>query len=292
MPVRCSAALAAVLALSALAAAPLSAQWPRHRSASAPRTASGAVDLQAPAPRTRSGTPDFSGLWENVGWRELQQQSGDVSGTGGSAGTRSLVAGATGLLTGGPGLFFDLAAGVQGGLPLQPWAAELKRQRMAANSKDNPDAHCLPLGIMQLHTHPQPRKIIQSADVVVMLYEGNAGIRQLFTDGRPLPGNDPQPWWFGYSTGRWMGDTLVVDTVGFRDAGWLDVNGSPLSDRAKTTERFRRTSYGTMEVEVTVDDPKAYTRPWSLTVRHRLMPDDELIEFVCQENEQSTRHFQ
>ena len=292
MPVRCSAALAAVLALLAVAAAPLSAQWPRHRSASAPRTANGAVDLQAPAPRTRTGTPDFSGLWENVGWRELQQQSGDVSGTGGSPGTRGLVAGATGLLTGGPGLFFDLAAGVQGGLPLQPWAAELKRQRMAANSKDNPDAHCLPLGIMQLHTHPQPRKIIQSADVLVMLYEGNAGIRQLFTDGRPLPGNDPQPWWFGYSTGRWMGDTLVVDTVGFRDAGWLDVNGSPLSDRAKTTERFRRTSYGTMEVEVTVDDPKAYTRPWSLTVRHRLMPDDELIEFVCQENEQSTRHFQ
>jgi len=292
MPVRCSAALAAALALLAVAAAPLSAQWPRHRSASAPRTANGAVDLQAPAPRTRTGTPDFSGLWENVGWRELQQQSGDVSGTGGSPGTRGLVAGATGLLTGGPGLFFDLAAGVQGGLPLQPWAAELKRQRMAANSKDNPDAHCLPLGIMQLHTHPQPRKIIQSADVLVMLYEGNAGIRQLFTDGRPLPGNDPQPWWFGYSTGRWMGDTLVVDTVGFRDAGWLDVNGSPLSDRAKTTERFRRTSYGTMEVEVTVDDPKAYTRPWSLTVRHRLMPDDELIEFVCQENEQSTRHFQ
>ena len=292
MPVRCSAALAAALALLAVAAAPLSAQWPRHRSASAPRTANGAVDLQAPAPRTRTGTPDFSGLWENVGWRELQQQSGDVSGTGGSPGTRSLVAGATGLLTGGPGLFFDLAAGVQGGLPLQPWAAELKRQRMAANSKDNPDAHCLPLGIMQLHTHPQPRKIIQSADVLVMLYEGNAGIRQLFTDGRPLPANDPQPWWFGYSTGRWMGDTLVVDTVGFRDAGWLDVNGSPLSDRAKTTERFRRTSYGTMEVEVTVDDPKAYTRPWSLTVRHRLMPDDELIEFVCPENERSTRHFQ
>jgi len=292
MPVRRSAALAVVLALLAVAAAPLSAQWPRHRSASAPRTAAGAVDVGAPAPRTRAGTPDLSGLWENVGWRELQQQSGDVSGTGGSPGTRGLLGGATGVLTGGPGLFFDIATGVQGGLPLQPWAATLKQQRMAANSKDNPDAHCLPLGNMQLHTHPQPRKIVQTADVVVILYEGNAGVRQLFTDGRPLPAGDPQPWWFGYSTGRWVGDTLVVETAGFRDGGWLDVNGSPLTDGARVTERFRRTSYGTLDVEVTVDDPKAYTRPWTVTIRQRLMPDDELIEFVCLENERSTRHFQ
>jgi len=292
MPVRRSAALAVVLALLAVAAAPLSAQWPRHRSASAPRTAAGAVDVRAPAPRTRAGTPDLSGIWENVGWRELQQQSGDVSGTGGSPGTRGLLGGATGVLTGGPGLFFDIASGVQGGLPLQPWAAALKQQRMAANSKDNPDAHCLPLGNMQLHTHPQPRKIVQTADVVVILYEGNAGVRQLFTDERPLPAGDPQPWWFGYSTGRWVGDTLVVETGGFRDGGWLDVNGSPLTDGARVTERFRRTSYGTLDVEVTVDDPKAYTRPWTVTIRQRLMPDDELIEFVCLENERSTRHFQ
>ena len=292
MPVRRSAALAVVLALLAVAAAPLSAQWPRHRSASAPRTAAGAVDVRAPAPRTRAGTPDLSGIWENVGWRELQQQSGDVSGTGGSPGTRGLLGGATGVLTGGPGLFFDIASGVQGGLPLQPWAATLKQQRMAANSKDNPDAHCLPLGNMQLHTHPQPRKIVQTADVVVILYEGNAGVRQLFTDERPLPAGDPQPWWFGYSTGRWVGDTLVVETGGFRDGGWLDVNGSPLTDGARVTERFRRTSYGTLDVEVTVDDPKAYTRPWTVTIRQRLMPDDELIEFVCLENERSTRHFQ
>ena len=118
--------------------------------------------------------------WENVGWRELQQQSGDVSGTGGSPGTRGLLGGATGVLTGGPGLFFDIATGVPGGLPLQPWAAALKQQRMAANSKDNPDAHCLPLGNMQLHTHPQPRKIVQTPDVIVILYEGNAGVRQTF----------------------------------------------------------------------------------------------------------------
>jgi hypothetical protein len=139
---------------------------------------------------------------------------------------------------------------------------------------------------------PQPRKIIQTADVVVILYEGNGGVRQLFTDGRPLPANDAQPWWFGYSSGRWMGDTLVVETTGFRDGGWLDVNGSPLTDRGRTIERYRRTSYGFMDVEVTVDDPKAYTRPWTVTIKQRLMGDDELIEFVCLENERSSGHFQ
>ena len=287
MPAR---AVLAALVL-ATAVAPLAAQWPTHRSASAPRTADGKPDMKGPVPRTPAGTPDLSGVWENIGWRELQAQSNDVSGTGGSPGTRPIVASATGVLTSGPGLFFDIGTGVAGGLPLQPPAAALKKQRMADNSKDNPDAHCLPLGNLQLHTHPQPRKVIQTPDVIVMLYEGNSGVRQLFTDGRPLPANDPQPWWFGYSTGRWAGDTLVVETTGFRDGGWLDVNGSPLSDRGRMTERYRRTSYGFMDVEVTVDDPKTYTRPWTVTIKQRLMADDELIEFVCLENEQSTKHF-
>jgi hypothetical protein len=282
---------AVVALLLAALATPVSAQWAKHRSASAPRTADGRADMQGPVPRTRAGTPDLSGVWENIGWRELQAQSNDISGTGGSPGTRPLIAGATGVLTSGPPLFFDIGTGVAGGLPLQPWAAALKKQRMADNSKDNPDAHCLPLGNLQLHTHPQPRKIIQTPDVVVVLYEGNAGVRQIFTDGRPLPANDPQPWWFGYSTGRWAGDTLVVETAGFRDGGWLDVNGSPLTGGGRMTERYRRTSYGLMEIEVTVDDPKAYTRPWTVTIKQRLMPDDELIEFVCLENEQSTKHF-
>jgi hypothetical protein len=282
---------AVVALLLAALAAPLSAQWAKHRSGSAPRTADGKPDMQGPVPRTRAGSPDLSGVWENIGWRELQAQSNDISGTGGSPGTRPLIAGATGVLTSGPPLFFDIGTGVAGGLPFQPWAAALKKQRMADNSKDNPDAHCLPLGNLQLHTHPQPRKIIQTPDLVVMLYEGNGGVRQIFTDGRPLPANDPQPWWFGYSTGRWVGDTLVVETAGFRDGGWLDVNGSPLSDGGRMTERYRRTSYGFMEIEVAVEDPKAYTRPWTVTIKQRLIADDELIEFVCLENEQSTKHF-
>src|SRR6185503_1656868 len=242
----------------------LSAQWPQHRAAAAPRTADGRVNMQGPVPRTAAGTPDLSGVWENIGWRELQQVSNDVSGTGGSPGTRPLVAAATGVLTSGPGLFFDIGAGVAGGLPFTPWAAALKKQRMANNSRDNPDAHCLPMGNLQLHTHPQPRKMIQSPDVVVMLYEGNGGVRQIFTDGRPLPANDPQPWWYGYSIGRWDGDTLVVETTGFRDGGWLDIYGSPLTDAAKMTERWRRLNYGTIQIEITIDDPKAYTRPFSI----------------------------
>jgi hypothetical protein len=143
---------------------------------------------------------------------------------------------------------------------------------------------------MQLHTHPEPRKIIQTPGLIVILYEANAGIRQIFTDGRPLPGNHPDAWWFGYSTGKWDGDTLVVETTGFRDDVWLDVEGSPLTGSAKMTERFRRVNFGKMEIEVTVDDPKAYTKPWTVKVNQRIMLDTELIEFVCLENEKDARH--
>ena len=260
------------------------AQWPAHETQNVPRTADGRPDLLAPAPRAPDGTPDLTGIWASPGWAELGAATG-VSGTGGAPGQPAV-------LPRGPGLFFDIGSGVEGGLPFLPAAAELRRQRMADNSKDNPDAHCLPMGNMQLHAHPQPRKIIQTSKLVVILYEGNAGIRQIFTDGRALPANDPQPWWFGYSTGRWVGDTLVVTTSGFRDGGWLDVGGSPFTDAATMTERFTRPNYGTLDIEITVDDPKAYTRPWTVNVRQDIMLDTSLIEFVCLENEKSTAHFQ
>jgi hypothetical protein len=157
-------------------------------------------------------------------------------------------------------------------------------KRKEQNSKDNPDAHCLPMGLMQFHEHPQPRRMLQTPTVLVILYEGNSGVRQIFTDGRPFPNNDPQPWWYGYSTGRWESDTLVVETTGFRDGGWLDIWGSPLTDAAKITERFRRLSYGVLKIDVTIDDPKAYTKPFSVRVNQRIMPEGELIEFICNEN--------
>ena len=274
---------ACVVTLVAICSGSLSAQWPSFPTPNIPRTADGKPNLLAPAPRAADGKPDLSGIWGNPGWREIGAGSG-VSGTGGAPGTPAV-------LPRGPGLFFDIGSGVSGGLPFQPSALALKKQRMADNMKDNPDAHCLPMGNMQLYTHPQPRKIIQTPSIVVILYEGNAGIRQIHTDGRPLPNNDPQPWWFGYSTGKWVGDTLVVETTGFRDGGWLDVNGSPLTDAAKMTERFTRVNYGNLDIEVTVDDPKAYTRPWTVTIKNEIMLDTELIEFICLENEKSTQHF-
>jgi hypothetical protein len=271
------------IAICVALALTVSAQWPAIPSRNVPRNADGTPNLAAPAPRTADGKPDLSGMWANPGWREIGAGSG-VSGTGGAPGTPAV-------LPRGPGLFFDIGSGVPGGLPFQPAAADLKKKRMADNSRDNPDAHCLPMGNMQLHTHPQPRKIVQTPDVVLIMYEGNAGIRQLLTDGRPLPANDPQPWWFGYSTGRWEDDTLVVRSNGYRDGGWLDVNGSPLTDAAMLTERFTRVNYGNLSIQITVDDPKAYTRPWSVTVNHEIMLDTDLIEFVCLENERSTKHF-
>ena len=131
---------------------------------------------------------------------------------------------------------------------------------MATNSKDNPDANCLPIGFMQLHTHSQPRKVVQTVNDLVIMYESNYGLRNIFTDGRSLPANDPQPWWYGYSVGKYDGDTLVVETIGLRDEGWLDVNGAPFTSGAKITERFRRPTYGRMEIDITIDDAKAYTQ--------------------------------
>jgi hypothetical protein len=267
---------ARVFTIVVMMSAPLAAQWPVYPKSGAPRTPDGKVRLDAPAPRTADGKPDLSGVWETVRTGPGQAITGpDVHPLKRTS------------------QFWNIGSGLPGDLPLQPWASALREKRVANDSRDNPDPHCLPIGITQLHNHPQPRKIIQTPTLILILYEANDGIRQIFMDGRPLPANDPQPWWYGYSIGRWDGDTLVVDTSGFRDGGWLDVNGAPLTDAAKMTERFRRVNYGTLEIDVTVDDPKAYTRPWTArTIRQQLLPDDELIEFVCKENEKSTQRFQ
>ncbi len=277
------------LSFAALLVVSVSAQWPHYKRAGVPRLADGKVNVTAPAPRFFDGHPDLSGVWENPGWREGAAASGVITGVGGAPTTRSEPArrGPAPMIA----AFFELGSMVPGGLPYQPWAKELKDKRTRENAKDNPDAHCLPLGNMQLHLHPEPRKIVQGKNELVILYEGNGGVRQIFTDGRSLPSGDPQPWWFGYSTGKWEGETLVVQTSGFRDGGWLDVNGSPLTDAGKMTEKFRRVNFGTLELELTVDDVKAYTKPFTVKFTQRLMPDDELIEFVCQENELSSAHF-
>jgi len=275
MSMRLGATCAFAFALITLISPSLSAQWPLYPTAGAPRTPDGKVKLDAPTPRMPDGKPDLSGVWENVrsgtGQRILGPDVPPLSRTS---------------------QFWNIGTGLDGDLPFQPWALELRARRVADNSKDNPDAHCLPIGLTQLHNHPQPRKIIQTPTLIVILYESNGGLRQIFMDGRPLPNNDPQPWWYGYSIGKWDGDTLVVETIGFRDNGWLDVNGAPITDAARMTERFRRVNYGNLEIDITVDDPKAYTKAWTAkTIRQRLLPDDELIEFVCAENEKSSQHY-
>jgi len=268
--------------LVAVVTTTVSAQWPKYTTPDVPRLADGQPNLTAPAPRTADGKVDFSGIWEIV------------FGGGGGRGRGAAPAPAPPPDPNATPVsqFFEVA-GRGYPLPLQPWAAELKKKRMADNSRDNPDVWCLPIGLMQYHNHPQPRQIVQTKNLMLITYESNYGLRYIYMDGRPAPNNDPTPWWFGYSRGWWEGDTLVVETTNFRGderAGWLDVNGSPYTDALKMTERFRRPSFGTLEIDITIDDPKAYTKPFTVRVNQRLMVDSEMIEFICNENEKSTEH--
>ncbi len=259
----------------------LFAQWPSYPSPGVPKTPDGKPNLTAPAPKTADGKPDFSGIWQNdrtVGGTVAARSSAKPPTS-----NEDLIA----IARRSP--FWNLGSQFKDGLPFTPWGAKVHSERVADNSKDNPDAHCLPMGIMQFHNHGEPRKMIQTPQEIVILYEANAGIRQIFTDGRSLP-DDPDPWWYGYSTGHWEGDTLVVETAGFRDMGWLDVEGSPLSDQGHITERYRRPDFGHLEIDVTINDPKSYTKPWTVSVRQHIMLDTNLIEFVCQENEQDAPH--
>lgn len=265
------------------------AQWPPYPTPGVPKLADGKPNLDGPTPRAADGKPDLSGIWAFEGNTGLRPP-GVIAGLG--PGSDPPRAGGTGLgpRPPGPNQFFDIGSTLKDGLPFTPWAAALRKQRKDDNNKDNPDAHCLPLGLMQLHTHPQPRKMIQMPGLIVILYEAQAGVREIFMDGRPLPDNDPQPWWYGYSIGHWDGDTLVVETTGFRDDVWLDVEGSPLTNTGKMTERIRRVNFGHLEIAVTVEDRKAYTKPWTVQIKQRLLLNTDLMEFICNENERSAAH--
>jgi len=265
----------------------LRAQWASHPDPRVPRSADGQPNLDAPTPRTVDGRPDLSGLWTRArgdgrgrgrGGQPVEPPPPPPPGTPPTA------------------TFGDLGTNMPDGLPLTPWAAELKEERRALNSKENPDANCLPMGFTQFHQQPQPREIIQTPGKILIIYEANYGLRQIYTDGRALPEQgEPQPWWYGYSVGYWEGDTLVVETNNLRGAedgptdGWLDVRGSPYSRQATFTERFTRPSFGRLTIDVTVDDPKAYTQPFTVRINQQIMTDTELIEFICNENQQFRR---
>ena len=253
-----------------LMSAALPAQWLNYPTAGVPKKTDGTPDLRAPAPKTRDGKPDLSGIWEAEKNRTCPPE-----------GCADMQA---------PQEFFDIGWKLKGPLPYQPWAADLVKTRRAAGGRDDPTIRCLPLGLVKMHTTPLMRKIIQTPELIIILSEANATYRQIFTDGRPLP-EDPQPSWNGYSIGKWDGDSLVVQSTGFRDQMWLDRNGNPLTDAAKITERFRRVNYGRLEIVLTIDDPKAYTKPWTVQLNQNLMPNTELLDFICLENEKDVSHF-
>ena len=247
-----------------------SAQWLNYPTAGVPKKADGSPNLDATTPRMPDGKPDLSGLWG------MMCQSG---------GKTVLCAPEVAV----PPVFGDIGRGVKGGLPYQPWAADLVKARKAENGKDDPTTHCLPGGLAKLHTSALLRKIVETPGLIVFLTERNASYRQIFTDGRPLP-EDPNPSWNGYSTGHWDGDTLVVETTGFQDGQWLDRAGSPLTRAAKMTEKLHRVNYGTLDIELTVNDPEAYTKPWTIPLKHSIVLNTELLDYICLENEKDASH--
>ena len=255
---------------------PLIAQWLKYPTADVPRTRDGKPNLAAPTPRTRDGKPDFSGMWLTGDGMPCNTQS---------FGQEFLVCGAE-LPISRYGI--NMGVGMPGGLPYQPWAAQQVKTETEQNSKDDPHARCMPDTFVRLYGLPHMQKFVQTPGLLVMLDELNAGYRQVFTDGRPLP-NDPQPSWQGYSSGKWVGDTLVVESIGFRDDLWLDIVGSPLTSAAKVRERIRRPDFGHLEIEVTVDDLKAYTKPWTVTLKQAIVLDTELVDEICLENEKSSQ---
>jgi hypothetical protein len=253
--------------------APLEAQWLNYPLPGTPRLANGQPNLSAPAPRTADGKPDLSGIWQ------LEPAACNPNDRVGSCGQDYI---------GGPE-FGNIAARLQGELPYQPWAAALVKQRASTQGVDDPVALCQPGGAVRLLTYPPYRKLVQNPGLLVILSERDVTFRQIFLDGRPLP-QDPSPSFNGYSAGKWEGDVLRVDTIGFRDGIWLDRKGNPLTEAARMTERFRRVNFGNLEIEVTIDDPKAYTQPWTIRLHQMLKPDTDLLEYYCQDNEKDRRH--
>jgi hypothetical protein len=229
-------------------------QWQGYPTPGIPRLADGKPNLSAPAPRAADGKPDLSGIWQS---------------------TRSR---------------FNIAAGLKEGetAPFQPWAKAVFDERQANNSKDDPGARCLPTGLPMRATLATPLKIVQIPGLTLILYESRTTFRQILTDGRPLPFVD-WPAWQGYSIGKWEGETFIVETIGTNGKAWLDQAGHPASDALHLTERFRRRDFGHMSMEMTIDDPKTYTKPWTIGAEFALQADTELLEFICEENEKDSQ---
>ena len=243
------------IAVALLLAAAAGAQWINFPTPSVPRLPNGKANLSAPAPKMPDSKPDLSGVWQ----------------------TR-------------PGYTNNIAKDLKPGeVSFQPWAEALYKHRVETEDKDDPQARCVLSGVPREHVVPYPFKILNSNGVIVILYEALHSYRQIFTDGRALP-RDPNPSWMGYSVGHWEGDTLVVNSLGFEENNWIDNSGHPGTEALRLTQRFRRPDFGHIELQLTIDDPKAYTKPWTVNLQFTAAPDTELIEYVCDENEKDVRH--
>ena len=237
-----------------LICAPLSAQWLNYPTPGIPRLPDGKPNLAAPAPKPSDGKPDLSGTWLTRG-----------------------------------GYTVNITKGLKPGeVSFQPWADALYKHRLATNGKEDPQGRCVLSGVPREDVVPYPFKILNTNGPIVILYEALHSYRQIFMDGRALP-KDPNPSWMGYSIGHWDGDTLVVESAGFEENTWLDNSGHPGTEAMHLTERFRRRDFGHIELQLTIDDPKAYTKPWSVNLQ-LIVTDTELIEYVCDENEKDYEH--
>ena len=238
-----------------LASASAFGQWLSYPTPGVPRLPDGKVNLSAPAPKNADGKPDFSGVWLTRGG-----YTGNIAK--------------------------DLKPGE---VSFQPWAEALYKHRQDTMGKDDPQAYCVLSGVPRENVVPYPFKILHTKGMVVILYEALHSYRQIFMDGRALP-KDPNPAWMGYSIGHWDGDTLVVESAGFVGNNWLDNGGHPGTEALRLTERFHRRDFGHIDLHITIDDSKAYTKPWSVDLQLTLTPDTDLIEYVCSENEKDVGH--
>ena len=257
LSIRVAVGTAVALGLAGMIATPASAQWDKWPMKNVPRLADGKVDMKAPPRRTPDGKIDLQGFW---------------------------------LPTNPVKHLLNLAADLKpGDVPFQPWAQKELAQRIETNGKDHPGVRCWPSGIPEKLNIPDGLKLVQTPDLMLFLHESRTIYRQVFTDGRPLP-KDAQPAWMGYSVGRWDGDTFIVETINQNGKTWLDMLGHPATDALKVTERYQRPTIGNMIIDVTIDDPKAYTKPWNVQLSWTLQPDWELIESICEENNKDVPH--
>lgn len=249
-------------------------QWEQVPNDNIPRTSSGEPDLLAPAPRAADGKPDLSGVWLADG--SLPPPGVNVVEAGQKFSRFQI------------NMMADLEPGT---VELKPGAMEIFNQRLASRGLDAPAANCKPSGVLQLNAGVLPYKIVQTSDLVLILYEEDTMFRQIFLDGRQTV-EDPLPRWMGHSTGSWEDDELVVHTTGTITDVWLDALGHPHSEALRLTERFRRRDAGHLEIEVTVDDPEMYSQPFTYTITATVFPDDDLLEYFCSDNELSSAHYQ